>query len=284
MPEWAVASFAAAFGEDWIGQLQALAERPPLDLRVNTAEGDAREGAQGSRRATVPSRRRSPGNGVRIAAGAGPARLPNVTAEPAFAKGWFEVQDEGSQIVADLVMAEAGEQVLDLCAGGGGKTLAMSAAMENKGKVHAFDADRKRLAPIFERLKRAGTRNVQVHEDRDALETLAEPLRPRPRRRAVHGHGHVAPPTGRQVAAFAGESRGAHGGAGCGARRGGPLRAAGRPARLCHLLAAAGGKRGHGSAGFPGRPTPEFELEPAVESWERLFGATDREALSRPTA
>ena len=83
------------------------------------------------------------------------------------------MQDEGSQIVADLVFAQEGEQVLDFCAGGGGKTLAMSAAMNNKGQVHAYDADRKRLAPIIERLKRAGTRNVQVHDDLSSLSPFA---------------------------------------------------------------------------------------------------------------
>ena len=102
--------------------------------------------------------------GVRIPPGEGPSRLPNVTAELSFAKGWFEVQDEGSQIVADLVMAGDGEQILDYCAGGGGKTLALSATLNNRGQIHAFDADRKRLAPIIERLRRAGTRNVQVHD------------------------------------------------------------------------------------------------------------------------
>ncbi|CAN0581854.1 unnamed protein product, partial [Laminaria digitata] len=76
---------------------------------------------------------------------------------------WFEIQDEGSQIVADLVYARPGEQVLDYCAGAGGKTLALTAVMDNKGQVHAYDADKSRLAPIFERIKRAGTRNVQVH-------------------------------------------------------------------------------------------------------------------------
>ena len=84
-------------------------------------------------------------------------------ADGAFQKGFFEVQDEGSQIVADLVLARPGEQVLDFCAGAGGKTLALAASMENKGQIHAYDADRQRLKPIHERLKRAGVRNVQVH-------------------------------------------------------------------------------------------------------------------------
>ena len=81
-------------------------------------------------------------------------------------------------LVRDLRQVEqalaAGEQVLDYCAGGGGKTLAMSAAMDNKGQIHAYDTDRKRLAPIIERLKRAGTRNVQVHDDKSALDALRD--------------------------------------------------------------------------------------------------------------
>jgi len=87
-----------------------------------------------------------------------------VQAEASFQKGWFEVQDEGSQLAA-LIAVEAagpGSQVLDFCAGGGGKTLAIAAALANKGQVFAHDSDRHRLAPIHDRLKRAGTRNVQV--------------------------------------------------------------------------------------------------------------------------
>ena len=172
VPEWIGPSLAENFGEDWITEAQGLAARPPLDLRVNTLKADrsrvekalARSGA-----VAAPIARQ----GLRIPSGSGPDRLPNVTAEPAFHKGWFEVQDEGSQIVADLMLAIPGEQVLDFCAGGGGKTLAMAASMNNKGQVHAYDADRKRLAPIVERLKRAGTRNVQFHEERGSLDPMS---------------------------------------------------------------------------------------------------------------
>jgi 16S rRNA (cytosine967-C5)-methyltransferase len=85
-----------------------------------------------------------------------------VQTDQAFLKGWFEVQDFGSQIVAMLAGATPGEQVLDLCAGAGGKTLAMAAAVANRGQIFAHDSDRNRLAPIYDRLKRAGARNVQV--------------------------------------------------------------------------------------------------------------------------
>ncbi|NLS18370.1 RsmB/NOP family class I SAM-dependent RNA methyltransferase [Rhizobium sp. P40RR-XXII] len=171
IPEWVETSFQHAFGDDWLSEAQALSERPTLDLRANALKADRakvvkaleRAGAQASKIARF---------GIRIPAGEGASRLPNVTAELSFQKGWFEVQDEGSQIVADLVLPEEGDQVLDYCAGGGGKTLAMSAAMHNKGQVHAYDSDRRRLAPIIERLKRAGTRNVQVHDERNALLAL----------------------------------------------------------------------------------------------------------------
>ncbi|HHK75147.1 MAG TPA: RsmB/NOP family class I SAM-dependent RNA methyltransferase, partial [Rhizobiales bacterium] len=90
------------------------------------------------------------------------ARLPHIESEAAHGKGWFEVQDEASQLAALLTGAEPGLQVADICAGAGGKTLALAAAMQNKGQIHAWDRDKHRLRPIWERLKRAGARNVQV--------------------------------------------------------------------------------------------------------------------------
>ncbi|MBN9053165.1 MAG: RsmB/NOP family class I SAM-dependent RNA methyltransferase [Rhizobiales bacterium] len=173
IPEWIQPSFEANFAGDWLAEAKALAGRPTLDLRANTLKAGRDKVLKALERnsalASAIARQ-----GIRIPAGEGPARLPNVTADLAFQKGWFEVQDEGSQIVADLVVPGEGEQVLDFCAGGGGKTLAMAAAMHNKGQVHAYDTDRKRLAPIIERLKRAGTRNVQVHEDISSLAPLKD--------------------------------------------------------------------------------------------------------------
>ena len=172
VPEWAAARFARVFGGDWVAEGEALAGRPPLDMRANRlkAERDKVIGALG-KFAAAPTPY-SP-DGVRIAATAADGRHPNVQVEPAFQKGWFEVQDEGSQIAALAVGAKAGEQVLDLCAGAGGKTLALAAAMANRGQVTATDSDRQRLAPIFERLKRAGARNVQVREAGASLDDLA---------------------------------------------------------------------------------------------------------------
>lgn len=163
VPAWLWPAFDAAFGADAEAEGAALATRAPVDLRVNGLKSSrdrvlaavAPFGAAATTLSPV---------GVRIAAPVGAGRTPNVQAEAAFQKGWFEIQDEGSQIAA-LIAAEAAgpaSQVLDYCAGGGGKTLAMAAVLANKGQIFAHDSDRHRLAPIHERLKRAGTRNVQV--------------------------------------------------------------------------------------------------------------------------
>src|SRR5204863_253819 len=99
--------------------------------------------------------------GLRIVLAA-EAKSPAIHAEPAFIKGLVEVQDEGSQLAALLAGAKPGEHVVDLCAGAGGKTLALAAAMENEGQIYATDTDKRRLAPIHDRLDRSGARNVQV--------------------------------------------------------------------------------------------------------------------------
>ncbi len=172
VPEWCVPSLEANFDEDWIEEAKAFGKRPPLDIRVNTLKS--------TRDKVLKQLGRPDANptkialhGIRIESKKPFARQPNLQAEELFQKGRFEIQDEGSQIVADLIFAHAGESVLDYCAGGGGKTLALSASMENKGQIHAYDSDKSRLAPIHDRLKRAGTRNVQVHSPGSDMATLA---------------------------------------------------------------------------------------------------------------
>jgi 16S rRNA (cytosine967-C5)-methyltransferase len=109
---------------------------------------------------------------VRIEIGAD-AKAPAIHAEPVFLKGQIEIQDEGSQLAALFAAAKPGEQVIDLCAGAGGKTLALAAMMENKGQIFATDTDKRRLAPIHERLERAGAHNVQVRTPRGEKDALA---------------------------------------------------------------------------------------------------------------
>lgn len=161
LPEWTLPGLGALFGDDLVAEGQAMAARPPLDLRANTLKS-SRERVVKALARFHPEEAHAAPEGVRIAAGTRDSRTPNVQTDEAFLKGWFEVQDFGSQIVALLVGATPGEQVLDLCAGAGGKTLALAASMQNKGQIFAHDSDRARLAPIYDRLKRAGVRNVQV--------------------------------------------------------------------------------------------------------------------------
>lgn len=160
-PDWCVPMLEASFGEDWVEETAALSARPPLDLRVNTLKANRDRILTELAGVGAAATRLAP-NGIRIPPIDGSGRHPNVQVEPAFQKGWFEVQDEGSQLAAALAGAAAGMQVLDYCAGAGGKTLALSASMENRGQLFAYDSDKGRLAPIFDRIRRADNRNIQV--------------------------------------------------------------------------------------------------------------------------
>ena len=172
-PEWLHPAFADAFDNEAASEGRALAERAPTDLRVNLLKADREKALKQLSRFAAAETAHSP-VGMRIAAASAAGRVPNVRSEAGYRKGWFEIQDEGSQIAALAAGSTPGQQVVDLCAGAGGKTLALGAFMENKGQVHAYDADRHRLAKIHERLRRAGARNVQVlgAGDTNALEAL----------------------------------------------------------------------------------------------------------------
>jgi 16S rRNA (cytosine967-C5)-methyltransferase len=160
-PQWLAPEFERAFGARASEEGAALSGRAPVDLRTNTLKSTREKVLKALRRFGPVPTPHSP-LGVRIAHGPGPAKSPHVEAEPGHGKGWYEVQDEGSQVAILLARAMPRQQVLDLCAGAGGKTLALAAQMANTGQLYAYDADRLRLRPIFERLKRAGARNVQV--------------------------------------------------------------------------------------------------------------------------
>jgi 16S rRNA (cytosine967-C5)-methyltransferase len=160
-PDWLEASFERAFGAAAAGEGAALASRAPVDLRVNGLKADRDKVMRALARFSPVATPYSP-IGVRLPAPEGAGRQPNIEAEPGHGKGWYEVQDEGSQLAALMAGAGPRKQVLDLCAGAGGKTLAFAAVMRNTGQVYAYDDDPQRLRPIFERLKRAGVRNVQV--------------------------------------------------------------------------------------------------------------------------
>ena len=159
-PQWLDDKLADSFGDERIAEGEALASRAPLDLRVNVLKAKRDQVLADLSDLDAAPTPWSPW-GLRIPLAAD-ARSPGIHAEPAFIKGGVEIQDEGSQIAARLSAAKPGEQVLDLCAGAGGKTLALAAMLDNRGRLYATDSDKRRLAPIYERLERAGVQCVEV--------------------------------------------------------------------------------------------------------------------------
>lgn len=157
-PEWCEPLLKNAFGDDFEIAMKTLNEQAPTDLRTNTLKTTREalhhalnnEGFECTPTAMSPI-------GLRLA-----RRMPIFTS-PLFKQGHFEVQDEGSQIAAQMVDAQPGQRVIDFCAGAGGKTLAIAAAMQNKGRILAWDTSKKRLDQITQRLRRAGVHNVQTH-------------------------------------------------------------------------------------------------------------------------
>jgi 16S rRNA (cytosine967-C5)-methyltransferase len=181
-PQWLDASIARVLGDERGDEGAALAAPAPLDLRVNRLKAK-RETVLAELLASTQLKVRDDGapaamptpispDGIRIAWQQG--RTFPWAKEEVFIKGGYEVQDEGSQLVAMLTGAQAGQQVADVCAGGGGKTLALAALMNNKGQLYAYDVDSKRLANTHERVERAGVRNCQIRTPRRDVDVLAD--------------------------------------------------------------------------------------------------------------
>jgi len=154
VPEWIATRLQDQLGEAWLEEARAaILPRAPLDLRVNTLRGDM-PGALRllAHEAIEPEQTSFSALGLRL----GAAFARDVKQLRAYTSGWIEVQDEGSQIVSALAGARPGHNVGDYCAGGGGKTLALGAAMEGRGRLIASDINPKRLEAMGERLLRAG--------------------------------------------------------------------------------------------------------------------------------
>jgi len=171
-PEWLAPAFDASFGDAAVDEGRALAERAPVDVRVNTLKG-GRDAALAALSHLSPGPTLFSPVGLRFTISAD-GRGPALAAEPAYAKGLVEVQDEGSQLAALLSRASPGAQVLDLCAGAGGKSLALAAMMNNQGQIYATDPNGRRLMPIFERIERAGARNIQVRAPKGSRDILSD--------------------------------------------------------------------------------------------------------------
>jgi len=154
--EWVAPHLIEAYGTAWGREIAALENPPPVDLRVNLLKATVEEARKALHAEGVDTEpMRFAPHGLRLK-----RRLSVVTGR-AFQDGLVEIQDEGSQLVAALVDGRPGMQVADYCAGAGGKTLAIAAGMNNKGRVVAMDVYESRLDRSAQRLRRAGAHNVE---------------------------------------------------------------------------------------------------------------------------
>lgn len=157
-PEWLQASLERRFGPDLGVEMAAMLGRAEVGLRVNDLQSTMAKVMRVLERDEIPV---TPGVLAPTALRLDSRR--SLSNHPLYQHGAVEIQDEGSQLVSLLCAAQAGQMVIDYCAGAGGKSLALAAKMANKGQVFAFDKNPRRLRPLRERLQRAGARNIQVH-------------------------------------------------------------------------------------------------------------------------
>ncbi|MFT8242434.1 RsmB/NOP family class I SAM-dependent RNA methyltransferase [Roseomonas sp. BN140053] len=158
LPAWALPGFRERFGEELPEAAAAMTGAAPLDLRVNLLK-TTRDAARAALAAEGVETTPTPWSpwGLRL-----PGRRP-ILATAAFREGLVEVQDEGSQLIALLADARPGMRVADYCAGAAGKTLAMAATMNNRGRIVACDVSVPRLTGATQRLRRAGVDNAETH-------------------------------------------------------------------------------------------------------------------------
>lgn len=172
LPEWLATSLREQAGDGFDALAASLMQPAPLDLRVNLLK-TRREAALDALKAAGLKVEPTPHSpmGIRLDG------KPSLAKVPAFVSGEVEVQDEGSQLLALLLDAKRGEMVVDFCAGAGGKTLAIGAAMRNTGRLYAFDTSGHRLEALKPRLARSGLSNVHpvaiAHERDDRIKRLA---------------------------------------------------------------------------------------------------------------
>lgn len=165
LPDWLAQPLQQQLGDEFDALAASLNEPAPLDLRVNLLKTRREDAKQALAEAGIEAEATpySPW-GLRIQG------KPALNKLPLFTGGEVEVQDEGSQLLALLVAPRRGEMVVDFCAGAGGKTLALGAAMRNTGRLYAFDVSGHRLDALKPRLARSGLSNVypaQIAHERD---------------------------------------------------------------------------------------------------------------------
>ena len=156
LPDWLTRALVADFGEQAAGLAASLNERALTTIRTNTLCTSRQDLAAWLAEAGVETR------AGRYAPTALHIEAPvNLFGLPAFKRGAFELQDEGSQLLAALVAPPPRALVVDYCAGAGGKTLALAAALGNRGRIVATDTDVRKLRELRRRTRRAGATNVQ---------------------------------------------------------------------------------------------------------------------------
>ncbi|WKB52344.1 RsmB/NOP family class I SAM-dependent RNA methyltransferase [Eleftheria terrae] len=165
LPDWLVTPLKDTLGDEFWPLVDSLNQGAPLDLRVNLLK-TRREAVIEELRSHGIEARETPHSpwGLRLEG------KPALNKLELFTRGDVEVQDEGSQLLALLTEAKRGEMVVDFCAGAGGKTLALGAAMRNTGRLYAFDVSGHRLDNLKPRLARSGLSNVypaQIAHERD---------------------------------------------------------------------------------------------------------------------
>jgi len=158
-PEWLMDAARAVFGEAVEAELDALRQRAPVDLRVNTLKATPEQALAALHAEGLEAVPLDRPNALRLHPAA------PVLNSRAWREGMVELQDAGSQAVATLTDAAPGEVVLDYCAGGGGKTLALAAMMQNEGRLLAHDVDPARMADLPQRAARAGATCITALPD-----------------------------------------------------------------------------------------------------------------------
>ncbi len=164
--DWLTQSLQRVFGDRLVTEMAALAARAPTDLRVNTLKATRGVVLEALTKFSAEVGPLSPWS-IRIPTPRQDSKNVGLEAETSHGMGWIEVQDTASQVAALLTGVKPGEVVADICAGAGGKTLALAAMMRNTGTIVAHDTDRRRLRPIFERIARAGASCIEVLASED---------------------------------------------------------------------------------------------------------------------
>jgi len=158
-PEWAFGSLQKTLGADFEKEMRAMQVAAPLDVRVNLIKAKRDDVLAALKKEGFDAQ---PGKisplSIRLLG------RPQITQHPLYLEGHIDIQDEGSQMVAVLADAKPGEQVCDFCAGAGGKTLALGASMDNRGRIVAMDVLGGRLNKAKERFRRAGLHNIETRE------------------------------------------------------------------------------------------------------------------------